>query len=501
MKTYTRTCIICHKEFITDNPSKKICPNTHYRKCPFCGKDVVWNKTQPFKGCRDCVYQNAVKKRKKTMTEKYGAPTTLQSKQLTSKYKDTMAERYGESNPMLLKQFQQKAQQTNLERYGAPNVMQNRDIAHKSAQERMKDMPAIVERIKDTWMTKYGVDNVSKLPQTIDKITATFITKYGVKRAAQVPEFRQKMIDTNMQKFGVPFYVQTKECRESNGNTISHINLEFSERLTRLGIPHTMEFKLGRKSYDIKLDNTNILIEINPTYTHNIVGNHWNKHGIPEDYHLEKTLKAESSGYRCIHVFDWDDWNKVMEIIEPTKSIYARNCSIFILNSEVSENLLRLHHLQGTCRGQLLHVGLVYEGQLVQVMTFGKSRYNNNYDMELLRMCTSPGYRVIGGASKLFSWVTGTYELSNIISYCDRSKFTGDVYERMGMKLHHISPPQEVWSKGKERITANLLRKHGYDRIFHTDYGKGTSNELLMLQNGWLPVYDCGQAIYVYDVR
>lgn len=32
---------------------------------------------------------------------------------------------------------------------------------------------------------------------------------------------------------------------------------------------------------------------------------------------------------------------------------------------------------------------------------------------------------------------------------------------------------------------------------FHTNYRKGTSNEQLMIDYGWLPVYDCGQAIYL----
>ena len=31
----------------------------------------------------------------------------------------------------------------------------------------------------------------------------------------------------------------------------------------------------------------------------------------------------------------------------------------------------------------------------------------------------------------------------------------------------------------------------------HTNYRKGTSNEQLMIDYGWLPVYDCGQAIYL----
>lgn len=29
-------------------------------------------------------------------------------------------------------------------------------------------------------------------------------------------------------------------------------------------------------------------------------------------------------------------------------------------------------------------------------------------------------------------------------------------------------------------------------------YGKGTDNEELMLKYGWLPIYDCGQKVFVW---
>ena len=66
------------------------------------------------------------------------------------------------------------------------------------------------------------------------------------------------------------------------------------------------------------------------------------------------------------------------------------------------------------------------------------------------------------------------------------------------MHLIRTTPPQEIWSRGNQKITANLLRQRGYDQLFKTDYGKGTSNEQLMIENGWLPVYDCGQAVYEF---
>lgn len=58
--------------------------------------------------------------------------------------------------------------------------------------------------------------------------------------------------------------------------------------------------------------------------------------------------------------------------------------------------------------------------------------------------------------------------------------------------------PRRIWSKGNKMITDNLLNQRGYDQLFSTNYGKGTSNESLMINNGWLPIYDCGQGVYSY---
>lgn len=56
--------------------------------------------------------------------------------------------------------------------------------------------------------------------------------------------------------------------------------------------------------------------------------------------------------------------------------------------------------------------------------------------------------------------------------------------------------------KTHRHITDNLLRQRGYSQL-HNDnnyenYNKGEDNEKLMLENGYLPVYDCGQSTFVW---
>ena len=133
-------------------------------------------------------------------------------------------------------------------------------------------------------------------------------------------------------------------------------------------------------------------------------------------------------------------------------------------------------------------------------MTFGKPRYNKNYEYELIRYCSS--HNVIGGAEKLFSYFIKKYSPNNVISYCDNSKFDGRVYEKLKFDFlgEHIG---KHWfnMKTNEHILDSVLRANGFDRLLGKEYGffgKGTSNRELMLEHGFVEVYDCGQSTYVW---
>ena len=493
-----KTCIVCGQEFEAKRKDQKLCKPVHELKCPECGVLVKWDRYEPFRGCKACNAKRAAQLRKEVMLEKYGSPTTLQCPELREKMKATLIDRYGTDTPMKSDQIKDRVKQTNLAKYGVANAMQNPEIAERSAKNRTTSSDVVKERIRQAWLDRYGVDNISKLTETIDKITATFQERYGVKRAVHVPEFRAKMEASMVAKYGVPYYTMTNEYRQDSHFRVSKINQSFAELLQSNNIEFTTEFSIDRKAYDFCIPATHTLIEINPTYTHNTMGNHWNKNGLPENYHLEKTKLAMEHGYRCIHVWDWDDWDKIIAMLQPTKRVHARECTIYRLWPKYSVPFIQENHLQGSCRGQLLHLGLVKDDQILQVMTFGRSRYDNKYDVELLRMCTRIGYHVAGGASRLFKYATEKFDIQNIVSYCDLSKFSGKTYQIMGMTHVRDTQPQMIWSKENKKVTSNLLRARGYDQLFGTNYGKGTSNEVLMIENGWLPVFDCGQRVYEY---
>ena len=67
------------------------------------------------------------------------------------------------------------------------------------------------------------------------------------------------------------------------------------------------------------------------------------------------------------------------------------------------------------------------------------------------------------------------------------------------MDLLDYGKPTKHWYniQTKRHITDNLLRQRGYSQL-HNDkiHKKGESNEQLMLEAGYLEVYDCGQSVY-----
>lgn len=346
-----------------------------------------------------------------------------------------------------------------------------------------------------------GLYNLHK-PKALerDNYKKTMQKLYGVSNSWSVPEIKDKIHKTIKDTYGVDWACELPQAIEANKPfKISKINKEFSNKLNQLNIEHELEYM----NFDVKIGNT--LVEIDPSYTHNITikakFNNVEKECISKDYHINKTNKANELGFKCIHIFDWDDQNKIINMFLPKTIIYARQCKLKVITLKEANDFLNLYHLQNGLIKQDICLGLFYKDMLVEVMTFGKPRYNKKYEYELLRLCSHKEYKITGGSEKLFKYFINNYKPKSIISYCDKSKFSGDIYSKLGFILKGISKPSRHWYniKEKKHITDNLLRQRGFDQLFGTNYGKGTSNDELMLEHNFVEVYDCGQSTYIWN--
>ena len=115
-----------------------------------------------------------------------------------------------------------------------------------------------------------------------------------------------------------------KQCRDASPMAISKINQEFSKYLNDNNYKTELEFSINKFSYDIHILDTNILIEIDPAYTHNSTkGPYFNGkqlNGKDKYYHYNKTKLALENNYICIHKFNWITKEQILRIIKKIKT-------------------------------------------------------------------------------------------------------------------------------------------------------------------------------------
>lgn len=368
----------------------------------------------------------------------------------------------------------------------------------KSALTQKENWANKTEEEKEFWSRKMSECHLNG---NYGKIKAEQNTAYRASLSPEENERQNKMRSASMRKWWANLSPEEKQSQINkhfeNGagyhTANSKPNLAFKKLLEDNGFEFSREFRIGNYSYDFKVGN--ILIEIDPAATHNVT---WSPFGEPisKTYHRDKSRAAKQSGFRCIHIFDWDDVNKIISLLKKRKRIYARQCKVCEISKEDAIKFLNEYHLQGYAKDSI-RLGLKHSNELVAVMTFGKPRYNKNFEYELVRFCSKDF--VVGGAEKLFKYFKAKYNPTSVISYCDASKFDGKVYTILGFVQSGESLSSHWYSMStKTVVNNNLLLQRGFDQLFGTSFGKGTSNEELMIDNGFVEVYDAGQLRFEY---
>jgi len=450
-------------------------------------KSAVKSKQTKLERYGDSNYNNR-EKAKQTNLAVYGVENTYRTEKAINKAKAVIQEKYGVD---YFFSNRQKYREVSLAKYGVEHPMKNKDVKEKLSNTKFINWGDSnynnQEKFEKTFLEKYGVTRPFYKDEFKEKSKQTKLERYGNINYNN----REKALETIYEKYGKDFY---EEQLSNLGSRISKVNKEFADYINA----DSFEYPIGKYSYDLKKGD--ILIEIDPTFTHNSYEHKlFNRFGgLDKFYHSDKSKIALNVGFSCIHVFDWDNWGKIKYLLQDKETLYARNLEIREVSMEDTAQFLISYHLQNSCNGQNIRLGLYKGDELIEIMTFGRPRYNKNYDWELLRLCTKAEYKVVGGAEKLFKHFIDVYKPEGIISYCDFSKFSGEVYTRLGFKQKGNPKPSKHWSRNAEHITDNLLRQRGYDQLFNANYGKGTSNEELMLENGWLPIYDCGQITFIW---
>ena len=260
------------------------------------------------------------------------------------------------------------------------------------------------------------------------------------------------------------------------------------------------ERKLLSNQYelDIYIPELKIGIEFN--------GNYWHSDIQKEpEYHQLKTLSYQKIGVRVIHIFEYEWINnndKIKKFIENTIStskIYARELSVVEVDSNATKEFLCNNHLQGWATSSI-NIALVdSNAKIFGIMTFGKPRFSNDYEYELIRLCFDYGVSIVGGTEKMFKYFIRKYNPTNIISYSDLSKFGATVYTRLGFKPLEVTNPNYVWCN---YYTGEVLTRYQTTKQKLVDKGLGSSDQTedeIMRGHDYLKIYNSGNLKLIWN--
>jgi len=250
---------------------------------------------------------------------------------------------------------------------------------------------------------------------------------------------------------------------------------------------------LNGRELDVYLPEKNLAIEYNGLYSH--CYKPWEERESlikGPNYHLSKTNECEKQGIQLLQIFS-DEWNFRQEIVQSiiksklglNERLYARKCKIVEVDVLTKNDFLNHNHIQGEDKSSI-KLGLEYDGDLVCLMTFNKSRFNRNYEWELVRFCNFRGINVVGGFSKLLTYFRNNYA-GSIISYADRRWSNGSVYFKNGFDLIRINKAAYYY------VDKNYLIRHNRMKFQKKLIGAYECTEYEKAREmGFNKIYDCG---------
>lgn len=264
------------------------------------------------------------------------------------------------------------------------------------------------------------------------------------------------------------------------------------------------KFPLAEQGNRKVLHGQEIDLLISPSLGVEINGMFWHseRRGRGKDYHLAKTTEAAAAGVQLLQFWDREvvEHEDIICSMIRAKAgqsenlIFARYTTAAVIPSNTAYEFLKANHLQGACSATVC-VGLYHMGDLVMVATFGKPRFNNDYQWELLRLCSVLNTTVVGGASKLLKHFMRNHT-GSILSYANRRWSDGKVYERLGFTLVRETEPSYVWFDGVRVLSRYQCQKSKLHKLLGDKYDPAKSERENMVACGYTRVWDCGNLVY-----
>lgn len=433
-------------------------------------------------------------KYKKTSQERYGVDHVLQNKDVRNKYQNTMEEKYNVANPSRHPESMNKRNKTNLKKYG--NIC--------SAQSNITQ-----QEIKQSNQKLYGVDYYFQRPDVVNDLKEIrAINKYGKPLLDFRDEWRNEYFENGLEsalilfphikvKTAIDNFLDPHERKCANGRSHPEQTIQNFFKQRGIEFEHSVRSIVpGNNRLEIDMINYNdkISIEFNGYYWHQIVSNR-----IQDDLHKAEQMRSIGYHHLAIDETDYQKLDKLYDIISPNKSpIMGRKCNIVPVSTKEERKFLDENHLDGYVSSQHCW-GLVYDDELLQLMSFTHDRFGRNDGrLELLRLCSRRGFAISGGSARLFNYAINNLEFKDIVSYTNNKYFSGAVNESLGFTFETNTEPGYVWIKGNQILKRYATQKHKLKKFLGDMFDPQLTENENMIKNGWTKVYDLGHKRCVF---
>lgn len=394
------------------------------------------------------------------------------------------------------------------------NIAKN--VAKTKNNTSIENKTAINEKRNKTMIERYGVLYNSQRPEIKEILSKPKIdysiyeiladkdwlnTEYIINKRTSVDIGKELGVD----------YTTVIEHLKKNGFDIrqrsnySMIELEICDFITSLGIEFETNVRNIIPPYelDIYIKDKNIAIEVNGLYWHSYHPSSDKKEN--KNQHLIKTQLCIDKDIQLLHISDYEWINKkdiiksiILSKLGINNKIYARKCVIQEVTTKEARQFIDKYHLQGFV-GSTYYIGLFHNSELQMIMSFGKNRYGDG--MELHRMCSKSGISVVGGASKILTYFTKTYDITKIVTYCDYAKSNGNGYTKLGFIQKSITKPGYFWTNGTKIISRYTAQKKNLANILGDKFDPNLSETINMFNARYKRFWDCGNILFEYDVK
>lgn len=265
--------------------------------------------------------------------------------------------------------------------------------------------------------------------------------------------------------------------------------------LTQMGIVYTTHNKelVNGINIDIVIPKYNVGIKIVDVLRHS------DKFVSDASYHQTSLIMAKNQGIQLMFITNDEIINKFNIIVNrlknklgQSKKTYARHCQLVEIDNATYQTYTEQYHVQGYARASV-KLALTINGEIQAIMSFSKSRFNKNYEWELVRYTSLN--TVIGGASKLLAYFKNKYKPKSIISYADLRWNTGDMYEKIGMNFLHTTKPNYWYVTEQGLVHRSSYQKHKLKKKLAI-YDENKTEQENMQDNNFCKFWDCGNNAY-----